>query len=250
MVSDRRLVGPQVRLNQKGIPEMDFNALTSASIFTILFHVSNLMAFLAFLLRDQLQLRLMMAVSFVLQGLYYYSIPGGPLFDPLFWKVVSFAANIGMIILVFGGKLDFGVPQDLRSLFDKIRVLSPGQFRKLIAGSQRLHGTGQEILTEGVKPTQLYFLIKGEAHIIKQGQTTLLASGIFLGEITFLNGTSASATVVLPVAAECLTWDAALLRQLLKRDTAINIAMRGIFNSDLAAKLANSMPMPKAASGQ
>ena len=68
---------------------------TATTLFTALFHVSNLMAFLAFLLRDQLQLRLMMAVSLFLQGLYYYAIPGGPFFDPLFWKVVSFARQHG-----------------------------------------------------------------------------------------------------------------------------------------------------------
>jgi hypothetical protein len=222
---------------------MDLSSLTSISIFTALFHVSNLMAFLAFLLRDQLQLRLLMAVSFFLQGLYYYSIPGGPLVDPLFWKIVSFAANLGMIVLVFGGKLDFGMPQDLRGLFDKIKVLSPGEFRRLIAPSTRVQGADTPILVEGEQPTQLYFLLKGEAKIVKRGQTTSLSPGVFLGEIAFLNGTPASATVMLPLAAECVAWDSKALRQLLQRDNAINIAMRGVFNSDLAAKLATSLPI-------
>ena len=96
------------------------------------------MAFLAFLLRDQLQLRLLMGLSLFLQALYYYAIPGGPLFDPLFWKVVSFVANLVMIVLVFGGKLDFGIPEDLRILYDKMAVLSPGQFRKLISRTERI----------------------------------------------------------------------------------------------------------------
>jgi CRP-like cAMP-binding protein len=212
-------------------------------IFTLLFHCANLMAFLAFLLRDQLQLRLLMAVSFFMQGLYYYSVPGGPLFDPLFWKIVSFAANLLMIILVFGGKLDFGVPEDLRGLFEKISVLSPGQFRKLISNAHRVVGDGKAILIEGEKPQQLYFLLKGSAAITKQSQTTELASGIFLGEIAFLNGSSASATVTLQDGAESLAWNSEELHKLLEKDRAINIAMRGIFNSDLAAKLANSLPM-------
>jgi hypothetical protein len=222
---------------------MDLSSLTSISIFTALFHVSNLMAFLAFLLRDQLQLRLLMAVSFFLQGLYYYALPGGPLFDPLFWKIVSFAANLAMIILVFGGKLDFGVPQDLRGLFDKIKVLSPGQFRHLISRSQRVIGTGAAILVDGEKPANLYFLLKGEAQIIKRGQTTSLSPGIFLGEIAFLNDTTASATVVLPSGSECVAWDRMELQQLLRKYTAINIAMRGVFNSDMARKLAASLPI-------
>jgi Cyclic nucleotide-binding domain len=222
---------------------MDLSSLTSISIFTLLFHVSNLMAFLAFLLRDQLKLRLLMAVSFFLQGLYYYSIPGGPLVDPLFWKIVSFAANLGMIALVFGGQLDFGVPEDLRGLFNKIKVLSPGDFRRLIASSTRVLGADTKILVEGETPKHLYFLLKGEAKIIKREQTTSLLSGTFLGEIAFLNATTASATVVLPQGAECVAWDTAKLHDLLRRDSAINIAMRGVFNSDLAQKLATSLPI-------
>jgi hypothetical protein len=222
---------------------MDLSSITSISIFTLLFHVSNLMAFLAFLLRDQLKLRLLMAVSFFLQAMYYYAIPGGPLVDPLFWKIVSFAANLGMIVLVFGGQLDFGVPEDLRGLFNKIKVLSPGDFRRLIAPSTRVAGTDQKILIEGERPKHLYFLLKGEAKIIKRGQTTSLQPGIFLGEIAFLNDSTASATVVLPEGAECVAWDATKLHHLLRRDSALNIAMRGVFNSDLAQKLADSLPI-------
>jgi CRP-like cAMP-binding protein len=218
---------------------------SSISTFSLLFHFANLMAFLAFLLRDQLQLRLLMAVSFFMQGLYYYAIPGGPLFDPLFWKIVSFAANLLMIILVFGGRLDFGVPQDLRGLFDKISVLSPGQFRKLIAHTERIHGNGEAILEHDKNPKRLYFLLSGEAQIIKQGIASILPSGIFLGEIAFLNETPASATVILPEGSYCLSWNSTDLHKLLNSDQALNIAMRGVFNSDLASKLANSLPIAR-----
>ncbi len=217
--------------------------MASISIFTVLFHTANLMAFLAFLLRDQLQLRILMAVSLFMQGLYYYSIPGGPLFDPLFWKVVSFAANLLMIVLVFGGRLDFGVPEDLRPLFNAIAVLTPGQFRKLISKATRVQADGVPILIEGERPARLYYLLKGEARISKQNHTSMLQPGIFLGEIAFLSGSSASATVTLEPNAECVAWKSADLKQLMQRDSAINIALRGVFNSDMAGKLATSLPL-------
>lgn len=223
---------------------LDFSSPTN--IFVILFHLSNLMAFLAFLLRDQLQLRLLMAISLFLQGLYYYAIPGGPLFDPLFWKIVSFLANIAMIVLVFGGKLDFGIPQDVRGLFQKISVLSPGQFRKLIKASKRTGGGEAPLLIEGEKPAQLHYLLKGEAEIFKNGIRARIQPDTFLGEIAFLNTSTASATVHLLESAECITWDADQLRKLMRNDKTIDIAMRGIFNHDLAAKVAGSVPIAKA----
>jgi Cyclic nucleotide-binding domain len=224
---------------------VSFDFSSPTNIFIILFHLSNLMAFLAFLLRDQLQLRLLMAVSLLLQGLYYYAIPGGPLFDPLFWKIVSFLANLAMIVLVFGGKLDFGIPSDLRSLFKKINVLSPGQFRKLAKLSTRTFGGDGPLLIEGEKPTQLHYLLKGDAAIIKNGTRHSIAPDVFLGEIAFLNNSTASATVHLLEGAECISWDAEALRKLMRTDKAIDIAMRGVFNHDLAAKVANSVPIIK-----
>jgi hypothetical protein len=216
---------------------------STETIFTALFHASNLMAFLAFLLRDQLQLRLMMAVSLCLQGLYYYAIPGGPFFDPLFWKVVSFAANLLMIILVFSGRIDFGIAADMRKLYDRISVLSPGQFRKLTKMSRRTTKSDLPLLQHGHKPSQLHYLLKGSAVITKSKSHHRITADAFLGEVAFLNDATASATVELEEGAECVTWDSEQLKQLMKNDKAIDIAMRGIFNHDLAAKVANSIPL-------
>jgi hypothetical protein len=218
---------------------------TSTALFIWLFHISNLMAFLAFLLRDQMQLRILMAVSLFLQGLYYFAIPGGPLLDPLFWKVVSFVANLAMIVLVFSGKLDFGIPEDARLLFNKIHVLSPGQFRKLLSASHRTQANGGELLTENSKPENLHFLVRGTAEIAKSGHRSVIPSGAFLGEIAFLNQSVASATVRLNDDAECISWRHDKLRALIAKDKAIDIAMRGVFNADLAAKVASSMPVQR-----
>lgn len=221
--------------------------MNTTTIFLIFFHVSNLMAFLAFLLRDQLQLRLLMAVSFVMQGLYYYSVPGGPLVDPLFWKIVSFIANVGMIVLLFGGKIDFGIPDDLRGLFRQIAVLTPGQFRKLVAFAGRNRADDMPLLVEGDHPHELYYLIRGQAEITKGTSRRVIGPDIFLGEIAFLTGAPASATVRLLEDAECVSWHSAKLKALMSRDKAIDIALRGLFNSDLASKVAASVPMPSGA---
>jgi hypothetical protein len=222
--------------------------LNPTVLFTTLFHISNLMAFLAFLLRDQMHLRLLMAVSLFLQALYYYAIPGGPFFDPLFWKVVSFLANMAMIVLVLGGKLDFGIPADLRPLYDKVQVLTPGQFRKLAKITSRTTQHERPLLAEGEKPGQLHYLLTGSARITKAKQSQTISHGVFLGEIAFLNDSAASATVQLLPNSSCASWDATALHKLMQSDKAIDIAMRGTFNHDLAAKVAASMPLtPNAA---
>jgi uncharacterized protein YjeT (DUF2065 family) len=240
---DRPSSPPQNYLWDKSETLFSMQYLTAENIFIWLFHASNLMAFLAFLLRDQLHLRVMMALSLLLQALYYYAIPGGPFFDPLFWKIVSFLANAVMIVLVFGGRLDFGIPSDLRELFNKISVLSPGQFRKLIKDAKRTTISEDPLLVEGQKPQHLHYLLRGFADITKGQTHHKISSGVFLGEVAFLNETAASATVHLGEDAECVSWDSTILRSLMAKDKTIDIAMRGFFNHDLAAKVANSVPL-------
>lgn len=222
--------------------------MTPEQIFFILFHVSNLMSFLAFLLKDQMQLRLLMAASLFLQALYHFAVPGGPQFDPLFWKVLSFIANVVMILLVFGGMIDFGIPKDLCGLYSKISVLAPGQFRRLIRNARRISATGQPLIVEGSRPTDLFYLLRGEASLNKGGTERKLQAGQFLGEIAFLNASAASGTVTLDPEAEAIAWNADALKHLMQKDNAIDIAMRGTFNHDLAEKVANSLPvMPRKA---
>lgn len=221
-------------------------SIESIDYYTLLFHFSNLAAFLSFLLRDQMKLRLLMGVSLLLQAVYYYAIPGGPLVDSLFWKTVSFLANLLMIAITIHDNLDIGIPDYLRSLFVRLRVLTPGQFRKLVSGVVRIEGTGQTILNEGEIPTRLYFLLSGQASISKAGQVSVvIPSGAFLGEIAFLNRAEASATVALLPGATALYWQSAELRELMEKDSSIDIAMRGFFNHDLSHKLARSIPIAR-----
>jgi hypothetical protein len=211
----------------------------------MLYHVGNLIQFFAFLLRDQLNLRTAMFVGIFLQGVYHILEPGGPNMVPLFWKIVFSITNILMIFWLYRDRFDFGIAADLRGLFEKMKVLTPGDFRKLIKTATRSSNTAEPLLVEGHVPDSLYFLLKGEAVLRKGNSEHTLESGIFLGEIAFLNKVAASATVTLKPGAECVCWNAEGLHALLGDNRALNIAMRGVFNSDLAAKLASSMPLPK-----
>ncbi|MCA0432584.1 MAG: cyclic nucleotide-binding domain-containing protein [Proteobacteria bacterium] len=232
---------------------IDLTELRTPDIFTALFHLSNLVAFLSFLLRDQMKLRITMGVSLLMQAAYYYSIPGGPLIDPLFWKIVSFLANLFIIVIFVHDNLDIGIPEYLRGLFTRLRVLSPGQFRKLVSKVARIEGQGQTILAEGQYPDKLYFLLRGEAQVGKGSAVTPIPSGTFLGEIAFLSGVPATATVTLSPGALAVAWNSAALQQMMDKNAAIDIAMRGFFNHDLAGKVARSMPIaakqPAAAPG-
>lgn len=223
---------------------MLFDLVTKSNLLLIVYNVGNLMAFLAFWPRDILQLRWFMAWSMGLLSIYFYALPGGPILNALLWMVPTFLVNIWMIIVIYRERIDHGITDDLRPLYNKIAVLTPGQFRKLTAESVRVSGDDKAILIEGQLSRQLHFLLKGEAVLQKGKSFHRIQSGAFLGEVGFITNTSASGTVRLVENAECLSWESSALLGLMKKDMAIDIAMRGIFNHDLAAKLAGSIPLP------
>jgi CRP-like cAMP-binding protein len=211
-------------------------------IFPIIFHLGNAIALLGFLLRDQLQLRAVLVVSFTLQGVYYFLLPGGPLYDPLFWKIVLTAANLVMIVALFRDRLQYGIEPDLVPLFERIRVLTHGQFRRLIKPTDRIKAAADDppILVHGENSDGLYYLVSGTANVHKHGHAIPVGAGCFLGEISFLTHHPATATVSLEEGAECIVWPKAELRALLAKEPALDIAMRGLFNHDLAHKVSAS----------
>lgn len=205
----------------------------------ILFHVGNAITLIAFLFRDQIQLRAVMILSMALQALYYTWLPGGPLFDPLLWKILTILLNLVMIVLIVRDRFGYDIEADLRPLFEAIKVLSPGQFRRLAKVAVRRSGPVQ-ILSQGVAPDELFYLVKGEAEVVKNGRRLALQPGVFLGEIAFLSGGTATADVFLAEGAEALAWPVVELRQLMARDGRIEIGIRGVLSHDLAAKTARS----------
>jgi CRP-like cAMP-binding protein len=223
---------------------MDSSLITPGFLFSVLYHLANGLALLSLLMRDQFHLRLIFAVSLILQGIYYAAIPGGPLFDPLFWKVFSSITNFAMIGFLFHDRIDFGIKDNLRDLHDRIKVLTPGQFRRLTAAAKHVHGPIENILVQNEIPDTVYYIIKGHATVHRDGGTIRLAHGSFLGEIAFLTGGAATANVSLDADAECVAWTHAELHKLAEHDAAIDIALRGLFNHDLAHKVARSALNP------
>jgi CRP-like cAMP-binding protein len=63
---------------------------------------------------------------------------------------------------------------------------------------------------------------------------------VFIGEIAWLLGTPATATVQVSPGMRYVEWDTAHLRTLLTRSPDLRISFEGMLNRDLAGKLGKS----------
>jgi CRP-like cAMP-binding protein len=97
---------------------------------------------------------------------------------------------------------------------------------------------GYELTQVGNPVDTLTFVINGGADVLKSGQTFSLPDGIFVGEIAYLTGHAASATVVLTGKSDVLEWNIPALRRQAARDVQFRLALDAMISLDLAGKVA------------
>jgi CRP-like cAMP-binding protein len=107
---------------------------------------------------------------------------------------------------------------------------------------------GTVLLTEGQPITELFFVTDGAARIEKNGALVAICSrGDFVGEMGFVSGSRATATVVADRPMKLASFDAAVLKSRLADDNNLRHALEASFNRNLIGKLSRSGPSPATA---
>jgi len=97
---------------------------------------------------------------------------------------------------------------------------------------------GQVLMEEGQLAPQLVFIARGAASVEKAGKIVgVCGPGDFLGEMSFLTGRPASATVRVANEVRCCVYDPVPLKALTQKNPAIRQALEFSFNRNLVGKL-------------
>ena len=196
----------------------------------------------AMLFQNQVVLRLL----FLVGGSCYisYYIYGFP--DPL-WGAVAASATIftttliGLVSLLLGRSRAL-IPRELLNLYEQMGNMNPGEFRLLLKSGRRRKLLTEETLTEqGQKPEKLFFIEAGHLRAHKNGHVFTLPAGIFVGEVAFMTGAAASASVYAAADSEIVEWNAAALRKQTQRKDKLRLALDAQIAQDLAAKVARAV---------
>lgn len=196
-----------------------------------------------FLLRNQIHLRLLVFGGSLLY-IWYYAVVG-PLWDAILGSSLIALASLQGVLILLWNKQPFAVPRSSRHIFAVIGNLEPGLFRQLIRAADVFEVTEPMVVVhEGQSVDSLWFLVKGNAKIIRKG----LAPGIlsepgFIGEIAWISEQQASATVILEPGSELVRWQARKLRKATRRSQRLQLALEALIAQDLARKLGVSHPI-------
>ena len=213
----------------------------SQFIDTSLIHIAALIGVAALLFRDPMKLRGLLILSTLLYIAYYLLVPGVPLWGAIFWCFVTTAVNAAMMIRLLCDRTQFRLSEDELRLFAAFRTLSPGEFRMLTSLASWRTASTQTILTrEGAPADKLFYVLDGAIGIAKRGRSFPIGAGTFIGEVAFLRGQPATATVTLDEGARYLEWPAGRLTSLLQRNPSLKASVHLLFTADMATKVARA----------
>lgn len=206
-----------------------------------LVHIAALLQVLGLLLRRQLMLRLFVLAGSVVYIAYFYFHAMGPMWAPMFWSAVLGAANVFGITRLLLERMQFRQSPDERDFLRMLKVLTPGESRRLMRLARwRVAEQTTKLTQEGRAVEHLYFVLDGQIDIVKTGKSFCISPGVFVGEIAFLLNTPASATVFVGPGAKYIEWSAESLRGLIDRIPSLRTTMEHLFNQELARKVAHS----------
>lgn len=209
------------------------------SIAPHLIHLGAVLYLICFLFRDQIALR-----SFAIAGdfaytAYYFTAAAQPLWEAIAWIVPNMAINFFMIFLILRDKRMTSLNDDEMSLFQNLRELNPGQFRRLMKlGNWESTDTAKTLTEEGKPLNRLYYVLRGDVEVDKAGRKIKVEPTAFIGELAYLRKKPATATVSVGPGAVVVSWVHADLEKATAKDEGLSNALGILLSNDMAEKVA------------
>jgi hypothetical protein len=196
---------------------------------------------LSMLMREMVWLR---AIA-IFAGVSRIIIRAGILYDPVTvaWETALVLINIGQLLLIWWDKGHRHSNEDEALL---ATTILPGQAGRAVRRLMQLAKwrtvePGETLIVEGELITELLFVTDGAARIEKGGILVAICSrGDFVGEMGFVSGEVATATVIADRPMRLASFDAATLRHSLGDDKELRHALEASFNRNLIGKLSRA----------
>lgn len=206
-------------------------------------HAATICYVLGMLTRRELVLRGFLLCGTAFYILYYYYVTTTPLWEAILTSVLIGMANVPPLYRIFRERSTWGMGAQMLHLYGFFPNFNPGQFRRFMRKARIVeHGDVKALLTQGQAPDQVYLTMSDGFTLRRGALETELGPGNFLGEISFLLGGPATATVIAQPGCRYVVWDRADLRDLLNRVPTLESATTVLLSKDIARKLSVSFP--------
>jgi hypothetical protein len=208
------------------------------TIWDVIGHLSYVFLVAASFFRTFMLLRVL-AISAGLCGISY-SYWG--IHDPvdLMWEVIFTSVNIGQLVLLVREQRSINLTDEEIALrathFKHMSLLDFNRFVR--AGTWVSAEIGSNLTQQGHAVTRILLISDGAAEVEINGEVVAyLHHGDFVGEMAFVSGKPATATVSTIAPTRYIMWKFSDLRSLLEKYPDIRAALQNVFNQNLIDKL-------------
>jgi CRP-like cAMP-binding protein len=206
----------------------------------LLVHLSCFLTFASFWVRDILWLRLFSIASSLVWIGYMASGEGRLIGASLFWNLVFITINTVRVTQLVLEKRGVRLSEEERDLREQLFPhLEPHQFVRLLrAGEWRELPAGAVLMREGDPPASIFLLTRG-ALVVEKGRQEVARFGPprFAGELSYLSGSPANATVTAVGPVRCVVWGKDALAALFRRHPTLQFALHAVMTLDVTHKL-------------
>jgi CRP-like cAMP-binding protein len=173
----------------------------------------------------------------------YFRMSGGDLKVGIGWDLIFIAINLYQLFLLVRERAELRLPEkDAHLLRTAFSGLNDSQIAKLLRASDWKDVLpGEKLTRQDATVDALYFLCSGRASVVVNNSfVTYLDKGSFIGEMAYLTGNLAAATVVIDEPSRILVLSKALMAKITGADDQISGIIHQLLGRDLAMKMRNS----------
>lgn len=208
-------------------------------------HLASILTMAAYLLKDILWLRLLTILSCFAGIAFNYFVPATPLWSVIYWNMLFAVINIVQIAIIIRERTGIHFTEEEKELHDTLfKNFAPFEFMKLMRVAKWMEARPGDVLAVEEQPINAVMLIyNGLVSVENNGKEVVqLRDGNFIGEVSFITGGTASATVRALQPTRYITWPKAKVTQLLNRNPSMRLAMQSVLSTDLSKKLMRRDP--------
>jgi hypothetical protein len=208
-------------------------------------HLASILTMAAYLLKDILWLRFLTILSCFAGIAFNYAVPSQPLWTVIYWNILFALINIVQIAIIIKERTGIRFTDEEKELHETLfKNFAPFEFMKLMRIGRWLEAKQGEILAVEKQSLNAVMLIyNGLVGVETNGvEVARLKDGNFIGEVSFIAGGAATATVRALMPTRYIAWPKEEISQLLNRNPSMRFAMQAMLSTDLTKKLMHRAP--------
>jgi len=208
-------------------------------------HIASLLTVAAYILKDILWLRLLTILSCFAGMAFNYFVPATPLWTVIYWNVLFAVINIVQVAIIIKQRSGVHFSEEEKELHDTLfKNFAPFEFMKLMRIGKWLEAKQGEVLATEKKPIDSVMLIYNGVVAVETGgrEVAKLKDGNFIGEVSYITGGEATATVRALMPTRYVAWPKDEISKLLNRNPSMRFAMQALLSTDLSKKLMHRAP--------